>query len=305
MENETNIQTDDTSSLDTLAQENNTSFENNLQEDNAKTGLDDKKEDKAVDTSNLNIPDEYINEDGTVNINLLVKKNNEYSAEKEELTAKANLAEQLQNEREELARNLGFKDHNALLQYQKSQSTTIEQAQFEANEYAKFLHKVSNPEDVRSLLIQYAQSPNPYLLKQIEAEFDTDVIKSVAQSNTQYKANLEYEKYQNEAREFITDAVNRHKDMFQDEAFKELFSESIKFAGNRFSSDELVRIAKAIGDNAVQRYIKEQNLKRENQDLTNNLIDNAPNSKKSDTQKTSNLLDLNDDELALFVEKNI
>lgn len=317
MENETDFKQSETDSdfvnrSDSSLPANNSTPEEEIQINTEKDKSrdieqqsDNKKDDIEIEKQ-FEVPEQYKNEDGSVNVELLLKDNDSYLKEKEELQTKAQLAEQLQNEREQFARSLGFRDYDTLLLHQKEQNTTIEQAQFEAAQYANFLHTVSNPDEVRSLLIQYAQAPAPYLLKQIETEFDSNVIKNVAKSVAEFKLTKEYETYQNEAREFITDAVTRHKDMFQDSAFKELFRESIKFAGNRFSADELVRIVKAIGDNAVQRYIKERNLIKENNKITNILTDNTPDTKPQSPASTmGSLLDMDENELNLIVKKNI
>ena len=316
MENETDFKQVDSDSVnhpESSLPVNNNTVEEEIQINADKDKDIEKEGQKPSDTktdienkAQFEVPEQYKNEDGSVNVELLLKNNDSYLKEKEELQAKAQLAEQLQNEREQFARSLGFRDYNTLLAHQKEQNTTIEQAQFEAGQYGNFLHTVSNADDVRSLLIQYAQAPTPYLLKQIEAEVDSDGKKEVARNVAEFKLTKEFEAYQNEAREFITDAVTRHKDMFQDSAFKELFKESIKFAGNRFSSDELVRIVRAIGENAVQRYIKEQNLIKENNKITNILTNNAPDTKlQNQASMVVSLLDMDESDLNIIKEKNI
>ncbi len=276
--------------------------------DNLDKNIDVKTDKKNTEDNDnkFELPEQYKNDDGSANIEQILKDNDELSKQKEELETKAKLADELKAEREQFAKNLGFKDYETLLFHQKEHSTTIEQAQFEASQYAKYLHTVSNADDVRSLLIQYAQAPTPYLLKQIEAEFDSSTNKEVAKSLAEYKLIKEYETYQNEAREFITNAVEKHKEMFKDNSFKRLFRESIKFAGNRFSVDELVSIVKEIGESAVQKYIAEQNLIKENENNKNNLIDNTPSAQTSNSSKiTGNLLDMSENELNLIIEKNI
>ena len=273
--------------------------------------------------SDLTIPDKFKNEDGTINQNALLKsylqleplvnEKSELLKQKAELEEKARFAEQLQNEREILAKNLGFENYSKLSDYQQKVLADTKFAKYQANEYARYLHTCANAEDVRNMLISYAQNPNPELLNRIESEFDTEVIKKVTQELEHFKLELkqesereEYAKYQAEAKEFITDAVTRHKEMFSDSAFKELFSECIKVAGNNFLTDELVRMVKNIRENAIQEYISKQAKHNENNSATDLLQLNTPQSQNVDTTVSNPDLDkLSSSEIDKLVSKLI
>lgn len=281
------------------------------QDNNAEVAKENSEKEISEQSEDVKIPDKFKNEDGSINQDALLKsylqleplvnEKSELSKQNAELLEKAKLAEELQNEREILAKNLGFENFSQLSEYQQKILADTKFAKYQANEYARYLHTIPNSEDVRAMLVSYAQNPNQELLKQIESEFDTDTIKKVTQELERFKFELkqeseneekrkqletekeEYLRYQTEAKEFITDAITRHKNMFDDLAFKELFSECIKVAGNQFVTDELVRIVNNIRENAVNKYISEQAQTKENENATDLLRSVSPQSHIVDT----------------------
>lgn len=292
-------------------------------DNNAEVTEENTEKEVSEKIEDIQIPDKFKNDDGSLNQDALLKsylqleplvnEKSELSKQNAELLEKAKLAEDLQNERELLAKNLGFENFSQLSEYQQKILADTKFAKYQANEYARYLHTIPNSEDVRAMLIAYSQNPNAELLKQIESEFDTEVIKKVTQQLERFKFELkqesekeEYQKYQSEAKEFITDAVSRHKDMFSDNAFKELFSECIKVAGNQFVTDELVRIVNNIRENAVNKYIAENAQTKENENATDLLQSVTPQSQKVDiTVKNPDLNKLNGIEIDKLVSELI
>ena len=128
-------------------------------------------------------PEQFLNQDGTVNIDDLLKSYNElqplaaqkseWEKEKSELQKQLDYTKELQAQIQAKAQNLGY-------QNQEEYSLALEIANIQANEYLKYLHLVAEPEKVRGLLALYAQSPNNELLERIEDEFNVDIVKNVS-----------------------------------------------------------------------------------------------------------------------------
>ena len=137
----------------------------------------------SEDENKPQIPDEFLNQDGTVNVDDLIKSYNElqpllsqkeqWEQEKAQLQQQADYAKQLQEQAQAEAENLGYKNP-------EEYAFITEIANAQANEYLKYLHTVGEPDKVRGLLALYAKNPTPDLLERIEDEFSVDIVKHVS-----------------------------------------------------------------------------------------------------------------------------
>ena len=129
------------------------------------------------------IPEQFLNQDGTVNVDDLLKSYKElqpladekakWEQEKNELQKQADYAKQLQDAAQLEAQNLGYRNT-------EEYALITEIAGATANEYMKYLHTVEEPDKVRGLLALYSKNPTPELLERIEDEFSVDVVKNVS-----------------------------------------------------------------------------------------------------------------------------
>ena len=163
------------------------------------------------------IPEQFLNQDGTVNVDDLLKSYNElqplaeektkWEQEKSELQKQADYAKQIQEQALLQAQNLGY-------QNTEEYALITEIAGATANEYSKYLHTVEEPDKVRGLLALYSKNPTPELLERIEDEFSVDIVKNVSVLSErvknqllQYQQEQRYETIKQEAETFVQNSI--------------------------------------------------------------------------------------------------
>lgn len=234
-------------------------------------------EDKTIEESDdkIQCPEEFLNQDGTVNIDDLLKSYNElqplatqkaeWEKEKTELQQQAEYGKELQAQIQANVQSLGYKNSD--------EYTLIHEiANIQANEYMKYLHTVGEPDKVRGLLALYAQSPNPELLERIEDEFNVDVVKNVSILAERSKNQLlhqqqeqRYETIRQEAEAFVQNSINDFPDWFKIPEFTNFFAEALRVKGDAFQTSEFVKHIENLKEYFRKEFIAEQNSNKENQ----------------------------------------
>ena len=229
------------------------------------------------------IPEQFLNQDGTVNVDDLLKSYNElqpladekakWEQEKTELQKQADYAKQIQEQALLQAQNLGY-------QNTEEYALITEIAEATANEYSKYLHTVEEPDKVRGLLALYSKNPAPDLLERIEDEFSVDVVKNVSvfaerTKNQILQAQQEQrlEVIKQEAETFVQNSIKDFPDWFKIPEFTNFFADALKVKGDRFETAAFIKHLENLKEYFRKEFIAEQNAKKEN----NNELDSLKN----------------------------
>lgn len=208
--------------------------------------------------NSIDCPDKFKNEDGSINIENLAKSYkaleplvNEKSAwekEKAELLEYKKQLEAINQQREQNAQQAGF---DSALDMQQSYQV----AQYEANEYSKYLQYLDDEtrQTVQSLLYQYANNPSEAIMQQIEIEFAPEINKRIAIQADRMKRQFEAEK-QTQAQtrqmsnieEIISKSVDANNELFNYEPFKDLFINALHKFGDRFTYEDAEALMTAV-----------------------------------------------------------
>ena len=197
-----------------------------------------------------------------------------------ELKQKADLAEALQKQQQEIAELYGFENVDALRSYQNQQKVDKDLANFVANEYARHLDLVEFPDEMKTLLLQYKQSPDSELLKTIKAEFPLDVIEDVAVKINGYKGQLENIKHQaleqqeiERAGNYLKETIAKYDDdrYFRNEEFKGIYTELFKAFGTDLNTDYTIDMIEKYVQSRIAQHEKSKSTKKENDKATDNL----------------------------------
>jgi len=257
------------------------------------------------------IPDKFKNEDGTLNQLELLKaykaaetQQGKVSKELGELRKKAEIADRLQAEREEIAKNYGYESAQAMQEAQNQIKVNAQMARLEANEYAKYLSECDYPDEVRNLLMQYAENPTKELLDTIREEFSDDTKMNIAVGINEAKRQLQaqqQEAYQQEivtnARQYLEDVAQSYGNDLQDKATFNLYSEAFKTFGTNLDTPRLMRMIKDIKQAAIQEYLNKGN--DENANITDEISNIAPvnHSQNSNSSTGKSILEMSEAEL--------
>lgn len=213
---------------------------------------------KEAKDNSIDCPDKFKNEDGSINIENLAKSYkaleplvNEKSAwekEKAELLEYKKQLEAISQQREKNAQQAGF---DSALDMQQS----YEVAQYEANEYSKYLQYLDDEtrQTVQGLLYQYANNPSEDIMQQIEIEFAPEINKRIAIQADRMKRQFEAEK-QTQAQtkqmsnieDIINKSVNANNELFNYEPFKDLFINALHKFGDRFTYEDAEALMTAV-----------------------------------------------------------
>lgn len=198
----------------------------------------------------IKCPDKFKNEDGSINVQNLLKSyiglepvvNQKANLEKENaelLKAKQQLDE-LQKQQEVNAKQAGY---NSALDMQQSYQV----AQFEANEYFKYLQYVDEDSrgEVQNLLYQYANNPSQEIMKAIEVEFSPEINKRIAIQKDRMEQQFESERNQQaettkmtNIENVISKSVEANNKLFDYEPFKNLFVSTLHKYGENFTYED-------------------------------------------------------------------
>ncbi|DAA89095.1 TPA: hypothetical protein CPT87_02790 [Candidatus Gastranaerophilales bacterium HUM_5] len=198
----------------------------------------------------IECPEKFKNEDGSINIKNLIKSytglepliNQKSSWEKEraELLKYKERLEALDKQKEDNAKQAGF---NSALDMQQ----TYEVAQYEANEYLKYLQYLDDEarENVQNLLYRYANNPSEKLMREIEVEFAPDVNKRIAVQADRMRTKFEQDRQTmaettrlTNIEDVISKSVDAHNELFNYEPFKNMFVNTLHRFGDNFTFED-------------------------------------------------------------------
>ena len=270
-------------------------------------GNEDGEED---DDSEVEIPEKFKTKDGQLNLKALSKyikdsdtnftqlsqKNSDLEKKQQELQEKANLAETLQKQQDELAKQYGFNDFNAMQERQRQLQADTQMAQFTANCYNEFIVLCEDPQGMRDILLKYSQNPTQELAQAISAEFPADVHFQVGQKVAGFKQQLalynqQQERARNakEAEEHINNVVTTYGDYFKNKEFTNFYGLAFQYIGTDLDPEKFFPAMDALKKSWIAEYVAEQKAKKENEDATNDLQNLNP---KTNPKQKTNQVDL-------------
>lgn len=252
------------------------------------------------------IPEQFLNQDGTVNVDDLLKSYNElqpladekakWEQEKTELQKQADYAKQIQEQALLQAQNLGY-------QNTEEYALITEIAGATANEYSKYLHTVEEPDKVRGLLALYSKNPTPELLERIEDEFSVDIVKNVSvlaertkNQILQQQQEQRYETIKQEAETFVQNSIKDFPDWFKIPEFTNFFADALRVKGDRFETAAFIKHLENLKEYFRKEFIAEQNVHKENNKELDNLKNLTPKSIQQNTS-SKNIDDYSPEEL--------
>ena len=148
--------------------------------------------------------------------------------------------EALDKQKEDNAKQAGF---NSALDMQQ----TYEVAQYEANEYLKYLQYLDDEarENVQNLLYRYANNPSEKLMREIEVEFAPDVNKRIAVQADRMRNKFEQDRQAmaettrlTNIEDVISKSVDAHNELFNYEPFKNMFVNTLHRFGDNFTFED-------------------------------------------------------------------
>lgn len=279
-----------------------TDTENNTEN----SSLPDEQPTSKDNTQTIECPKKFQNEDGTANLEKVLKsykeleplinEKSQWEKERAELLTYKEELEKQKLEQEESAKKQGF---NSALDMEQEYSLIS----LEANEYAKYLHLTENPEETRKMLIDYVQNPTSELLDDIELEFPASIIKKVAiakeQQRQQYD-NIAAQKAQMlkmaNIENVISASVDDNNELFDYAPFKNLFINTLHKYGDNFTVEDaqmLINTMVEMKELFREEFSKQFETKIENDKTTDKLtsisnINSAPAaSQNTDISKMS------------------
>lgn len=278
---------------------------------NEQSDVSEKQKDNIV-----KCPKKFLDDKGEIDVNRLVKSYvelepllNEKAEWTKERAGLLGYKEQVENAEKEQEQNALDKGYSSLLEMQQ----VYEVANYEANEYAKYLKYIDDEDRdrVEEMLIEYSDNPSDKLLAEIELEFAPEINKRVAIQSYEMKKgfskNAETQKIMNIENVIKTSIENNHE-LFGYEPFSNLFENTLKRYGDNFTQED----ANVLMDTFVQmkelfkqEFLKDAKLEDENKDATDRL---ASISKVNSAQNTSSNVDiskLSEKELANLVQQLI
>ena len=273
---------------------------------------DDNESDKVDDKPQL--PEEFLNQDGTVKVDDLIKSYNElqpllnqkeqWEQEKAQLQQQADYAKQLQEQAQIEAENLGYKNP-------EEYAFITEIANAQANEYLKYLHTVEEPDKVRGLLALYAKNPTPELLERIEDEFSVDIVKHVSvlgerfkNQLIQYQQSQRYETIKQEAESFVQNSIKDFPEWFKIPEFTQFFADALKIKGDKFETAAFIKHIENLKEYFRKEFIEEQNANKENKSELDSLKNLSPKNKQINPS-SKNIDDYSPEELDRAISQYI
>ena len=278
---------------------------------NEQSDVSEKQKDNIV-----KCPKKFLDDKGEIDVNRLVKSYielepllNEKAEWTKERAGLLGYKEQVENAEKEQEQDALDKGYGSLLEMQQ----VYEVANYEANEYAKYLKYVDEEDRdrVEEMLINYSNNPSEKLLAEIELEFAPEINKRVAIESHEMKKGFskeaETQKIMNIENVIKTSIENNHE-LFGYEPFSNLFENTLKKYGDNFTQED----ANALMDTFIQmkelfkqEFLKDAKQENENKDATDRL---ASISKVNSAQNTSSNVDiskLSEKELANLVRQLI
>jgi len=222
-----------------------------------------------------------------------------------ELKAKAELVDSLQKQQQEIAELYGFKNADELSNYQKQQKVDKDLANFVADTYAKHIDKCEYPDEMKALLLQYKNNPDPELLSTIKNEFPINVIEEVAVDINSYKGQLDnirnqaLEKEEIErAGNYLRETIAKYDDdrYFRNDDFKEIYTELFKAFGTDLNTDYTIEKIEKYVQSRIKQHEKNKSMQKENENLTNSF--GGLNNEAYNKGPNKSVLDMTPEELS-------
>lgn len=279
------------------------------------------KETKEKDNIQDECPKKFKNQDGSINIGNVLKSYKElepllnekanWQKERAELLKAKEELEEINKLNEAKAQEAGY---DSVLDMQHEYDI----AYLEANEYAKYLQYIENPEEVREMLIDYANNPRPELLEEIELEFAPDINKKVAILSDRERQKFEQQKAQDKKtlymagiEEIISKSVDTHEELFGYEPFKNMFVNALQKYGDKFTYEDAEMLMSTmeqmkelfIADFEKQAGVKLQNTKATDALAALNSYGSAPVASQRITNK--DIDNMSQSELAKLIRQRI
>jgi hypothetical protein len=254
---------------------------------------------EAADDKNIEIPEKFKNKDGSLNIEAFSKsfrdyevKNTKLSQELAEVKKQAEQLAAVKTQQEEVAKLYGFDTVEAMDAYNKQVQQSTQLAQIEANEYAQYLKQCEYPNEVRNLLIQYAQNPSKELMESIEAEFPLGVIKQVAESMAVKKGQLaaqmqqaQLEQHKASVKNYLEDVIVKYEAEFKNPEFVSLFGEAFKALGAQLNADFFIEKLYGLKKSWIKEYEAQKAAQLENNEDIAKISSLGPNGTKATNAK--------------------
>lgn len=187
-------------------------------------------------------------------------------------------AKQWEDEQLQIANNYGFETVEAMRNAQQEQKYSKQLAEFEANEYAKYLDKSEYPDEMRRLLMSYAQNPTKETLELIEADFPLEVVKAVAGQKMLAQGQIEQQRQaaynqqiETSARSYLDENVNKYPDKFKNEAFTNLYGEAFRAYGCDLDTEKFINLLDAYAQSVIQANNITNGIHKENNQITDEI----------------------------------
>lgn len=264
-------------------------------------GTEGKETEEGSEGEEVKIPEKFLNKDGTINTKALAKSYNELeplqnkyadlSKESEDLRRKAEIADNLEKQQLAIANAYGFNSVEDMQRHQAKLQADSEMAKFEANQYAQFLNLCQSPEDVRDLLVLYAQNPSKELLEQIENEFPPEVHKQIGEKMFQLKADMqrqsaqmEYEQEATKAKTYLETVTTQFPEEFKNKEFVALYGEAFKALGTNLDTGMFVNLLNGLKQSWISEYVAKQSQNSENASATEAIEGLSPKTSQQPTK---------------------
>lgn len=263
-------------------------------------------------------PQKFKNEDGSTNIEKVLKSYKEleplinekaqWEKEKADLLKAKEQLDIINQQKEDNAKNQGF---DSVLDMEQE----YELVNLEANEYAKYLQYVENPQEIQQKLSAYLQNPSQELLDDIELEFPSSVIKHVATLKERQRGVFEAQRSERQEtqkmsniEEIISKSVSENKELFNYEPFKNMFVNALYRYGDNFTYDDAKILFNTMNEMKqlfLDEFQKSNSIKSENDKETDKLASITNLNSAPVANQNVNLNGLSEKELAKVIRQYI
>lgn len=252
--------------------------------------------------NSIDCPDKFKREDGTPDWDKVLKsytelesnsskKEAEWKKERAELLKFKEQQEAVNKAQEQQAISAGF---NSL----EDMTQVYEIASLEANEYAKYLGTTDNPDEVRNLLIQYANNPSAELMEEIELEFAPEVNKRVAIASERLRQTYESQRAERNQtakmasiENVISQSVDENSEIFNYTPFRNMFVNTLQKFGDSFTFEDakvLMQTFDEMKELYRAEFEKESGIKLQNKQATDKISGIITNNSAPATKQLSN-----------------
>lgn len=274
---------------------------------------------ETKDNTQIECPDKFKNQDGTPNWENVLKsykelesnssrKEAEWQKERADLLAAKQRLDEIDKISEQQAKNAGYDSFTDL-----TDALTI--ARTEAEEYAKYLQYVDEPDTVLEMLRQYADNPTQELLEDIELEFAPAINKKVAIVSDKKQREISANKAEREEtimftniESVISQAVEHDSQVFKYEPFSNLFANTLQRFGDKFTLEDAKALIGAVNELKSEfrkEFEKETGMKLQNDKALDKIASLNNSSAQSATPYNPDLSGMSEKEVASIISKFI